>query len=250
MKVKVKKGDVIWNYLSIVSSLGSNIVIVPFVMYYLSGEMLGLWYVFCSVGGIASLFDFGFTVTFSRNITYCWSGAKSYKKIGGVQEVSKEPDFKMMNVILFVCRKVYMIIAIVILILMLSLGSLYIYNISSHLDYNVTLSAWVLYSIGVFLNMYYNYYDSFLRGVGAVEKASKSRTIAKLSQIFLMAILLVCGCGIIGISIAYILFGCLFRLLCKYAFYRHEGLKDKLLSRVSSLSFQKRTGLALFEMLI
>lgn len=241
MNIKVKKGDVIWSYLSIITSLCSNIVIIPIVMCYLSGEMLGLWYVFGGIGGIAYLFDFGFTATFARNITYCWSGAKCFQKQGGIKAECNEPDFQVMNVILYVCRRVYMIIAVIILILMLSVGTLYVYHIASHLDVKIVIIAWSLYSLGVFLNMYYNYYDSFLRGIGAVKQASKNRTIAKIVQIVLMAVLLMLGQSIIGISIAYIIFGCLFRVLSKHSFYNYEGLGEKLQmykTRISKKQFK------------
>lgn len=228
MQVKVKKGDVIWSYLSIFTSLTSNIIIMPLVVYYLTGEMMGLWYVYGSIGAIAHLFDFGFTVTFARNITYCWSGASRLNKVGGVVSAHHEPDFKLMNNILQVCRYIYMIIAFVILILMLTVGSWYILHITEHIDGYTPIVSWVCYTLGVFLNMYFNYFDSFLRGVGAVKYASRNRTIAKLTQIILMAIFLVSGLGIIGISIAYIIFGFVFRLLCKHDFYQYQNIGERL----------------------
>lgn len=239
MRVKVNKEDVVWSYLSIITTMMSNIVVVPFIVYYLSGEMLGLWYVFVSIGAIAHLFDFGFTTTFARNITYCWSGAKSLKKNGAMHTQSVQPDFYLMKNILETSKRIYLLISILILILMSTLGFWYISRITNHILGNNHLIAYGLYSIGVFLNMYYNYYDSFLRGVGAVKQASKNRTIAKFSQILLMIFLLICGCGIIGISIAYIAFGLIFRNLCKYHFYRYENIGDKLKAITKPISFKQ-----------
>ena len=71
MKVRISKKDVIWSYIGTLMSMGANLLLLPFLMYFLSDEMLGLWYVFASIGAIATLFDMGFSVTFARNITYC-----------------------------------------------------------------------------------------------------------------------------------------------------------------------------------
>ena len=54
-------------------------------------------YIFASIGAIATLFDMGFAVTFARNITYCWSGAKQLKKEDVVFVENSEPDYYLMK---------------------------------------------------------------------------------------------------------------------------------------------------------
>ena len=112
MQVSVNKADVIWSYIGTFMGLFSNILVVPFVVYYLNTEMLGLWYVFVSIGGLAHLFDFGFTITFGRNITYCWSGAKKLKKTGAEFSDNNQPDFRLMKNILNTCKKIYFFISL------------------------------------------------------------------------------------------------------------------------------------------
>lgn len=239
MQVRVKKGDVIWSYLSVITTMSTNIVVIPFVVYYLSGDMLGLWYVFGSFGAIAHLFDFGFTSTFARNITYCWSGARSLKTTGVEHTENKEPDFFLMKNILQTSRRVYFIIAFAILFLMLTVGLWYINHLTKHIIGYSHIIAYLGYTIGVFLNMYYNYYDSFLRGVGAVKNVSKNRTIAKMLQISTMIISLVLGAGIIGVSTAYVVFGLTFRTLCRNQFYKYQGIGDKLGMVKNTVTFEQ-----------
>ena len=69
MKISLTKKDVIWSYIGTIISMGSNLIMLPFLMYFLDSDMLGLWYIFASIGAIATLFDMGFAVTFARNIT-------------------------------------------------------------------------------------------------------------------------------------------------------------------------------------
>ena len=229
MQVKVKRSDVVWSYLGTFFSLCSNLITIPLVVYFLDPEMLGLWYVFVSIGAIANLFDFGFTVTFARNITYCWSGARRVLAEGAeFSEEATQPDYALMKRILDTCRQVYLLVSVIALVLMLSAGTVYIRHISAEVSGSSHMVAWFIYSAATFLNLYFNYYDSFLRGVGAVDTANKNRVLARAVHLSLMTVLLICGMGIIGASIAYLTYGLMFRLLGRRRFYAFEGIGEKL----------------------
>lgn len=66
MSINLSKVDIIWSYVGTILSMSANVLMLPVIVYYLDSDMLGLWYVFASIGGIAVLFDFGFGVTFAR----------------------------------------------------------------------------------------------------------------------------------------------------------------------------------------
>lgn len=228
MKIMLSKKDIIWSYIGTIISMGANLIMLPFLMHYLDEDRLGMWYVFVSIGTIATLFDMGFAVTFARNITYCWSGAKHLKKENVEFVENSEPDFKLMKDVLFTCKIIYGILAGAALLLLLTAGTGYISYISRGLTGSTHLIAWVIYAVAVFLNLYYGYYVSFLRGVGAVDRANKNTAIARMLQIALTIVLLFLGAGIIGACIAYLVYGTVFRLLGKYYFYNYQGIGDKL----------------------
>ena len=69
MNISVGKKDVIWSYASMALTMIVNLFLLPLYIYFFTPDMVGLWYVFISIGSIALLFDFGFSVTFARNIT-------------------------------------------------------------------------------------------------------------------------------------------------------------------------------------
>lgn len=228
MQVGVKKGDVIWSYLSVITTFVASVITLPIIIYYLDGDMLGLWYVFSSLGSITILFDFGFTVTFSRSITYCWSGAKKLTKIGVSDSVSSETDFEMMRNILYTCKRIYLIIALTAFVLLISVGTYYIFYISREISGYTHILSWLIYAIGAFLNLYYNYFDSFLRGVGAVKQANQNRVYARVAQLVVMLILLMSGLGLLGLSIAYLVFGVVFRVLGRSSFYSYQNIGEQL----------------------
>lgn len=228
MKINLTKKDVIWSYIGTIMSMASNLFLLPFIVYYLDEDMYGLWGVFASVGAIATLFDCGFSVTFARNITYCWSGANGLKREGVKFVENTEPDFCLMKKVLETCKRVYFLISIVALLFLLTIGTLYIISISHSVSGYMHIIAWIIYAIGTFLNLYYGYYASFLRGVGAVDQANKNTVIARAIQILLTIILLMLGLGIVGACIAYLAYGTVFRLLGKSKFFQYENIGEKL----------------------
>lgn len=228
MKISLTKKDVIWSYIGTIISMGSNLIMLPFLMYFLDSDMLGLWYIFASIGAIATLFDMGFAVTFARNITYCWSGAKQLKKEDVVFVENSEPDYYLMKKTLATCKLIYGILSGAALVLLLTIGTAYIMFVSQDISGYTYLVAWIIYAVAAFLNLYYGYFASFLRGVGAVDQANKNTVYARAIQILLTIVLLLCGTGLIGACIAYLAYGTIFRLLGKYHFYRYKGIGKSL----------------------
>lgn len=228
MEVRLRKRDVIWSYIGTILSMSANLLMLPVIIYYLDANMMGLWYVFVSIGAIALLFDFGFGVTFARNITYCWSGAGELKKEDVVFVENREPDFFLMKKVLRACKVIYLRLSCSALLLLITIGLGYILYISREIKGYEHIIAWIIYSVAVFLNLYYGYYAAFLRGVGAIDQANQNTVIARSAQILVTVILLILGFGIIGVCVAFLTYGTLFRMLGKWKFYRYQHIGENL----------------------
>lgn len=228
MKINIGKKDIIWGYLGTFMSMSANALLLPFILYFLDGDLLGLWYIFVSIGAIASLFDFGFSVTFARNITYCWSGARKLQKENVEFSNHTQVDFVMMRDVLTVCRRIYLVISMAAFSLMLFVGTPYIIYVSEGIRSYDYLPAWLIYMMAVFLNLYYGYYASFLRGVGDIEDANKNMIISRMAQIIVTILLLFAGMGLLGASIGYLIYGGLFRGLGKYKFFHYQNIGRSL----------------------
>lgn len=230
MKIKISKNDVIWNYIGIVVSLAGNFVLVPFLIKFLSTDYYGLWNVFTSLGAISVLFDFGFNSMFARNIAYSWSGVDHLTKENvDLASENSQVNYVLLKKVIRTCQIIYIIISTSALIILSTIGSVYVLNVSLKIHDNKTvLIAWLLFAFGVFLDLLYGYYDAFLRGIGEVGADNKARVISKAIQISLTILLLLLNFGIISVSIANIVYGLIFRGMCKKRFYEHEGLGIKL----------------------
>lgn len=227
--MNINKKDIIWNYLGIFCRLGINIIIMPLILAFLTEDEIGLWYVFSSVGNIAVLFDFGFAATLARNVAYCWSGAERLVAENVVfANSNRHPNIILMKKVMLTCRMIYLVISTLAMIVLLFVGTPYIYYITKNqLNYQYIL-AWLVYSLGVFLNLYYGYFTSFLKGVGAVAENNKAIVLSKLVQIISSVVLLANGGGLLAVSTAFLLSGIILRIASKRMFLRYEDIGNQL----------------------
>ena len=107
-RITVKRSDVVWNYVGTIMSMGSSFLLIPLLVYFLSNEQVGLWYVFTALTGFAQLLEFGFTATLSRNILFVLSGARRLSK-QGCDYASVEPgvDWHLFRVVLRTSKVIY-----------------------------------------------------------------------------------------------------------------------------------------------
>ncbi|NZA40236.1 O-unit flippase-like protein [Eubacterium callanderi] len=226
MAIQIGKKDVIWSYLGYFFNLGTNVLLMPFILRLVQGNELGLWYTFLSVGALVNLLDFGFSPTLIRNITYAWSGVSEIKKEGSSAISNTEPNYVLFFQVLSACKYVSLIIAGLALVIMLTIGSAYIMFISANMSFAVYAPAWVIYSFAVFLNIFYNYWTTSLKGIGDIKQAQISVICSKLVQILVSLIGLFLGGGIIALSLAYMLSGFVLRFLSKQFLFRNKQVSE------------------------
>lgn len=234
MRIKTTKKDVIWNYVGTIFVMGTNFIILPILMVFLSSELIGLWQVFVSIGAIAMLLDFGFSPTIARNVAYVWSGARKLQKTGTSEDVGDVVDFDLLKRVLYTCRLIYLVLAIAALLLLGFGGSLYIVLISSQIADGAIVIAWTIYVFAVFLNLYYYYYTALLLGIGAVASNNKARVTACFFQIAICFVFAFLGFGIIAPATAFLCYGIVYRLLGRRIF-----VKKTLINSKSRTSFRE-----------
>lgn len=215
--IKVTNKDIIWNYLGYGITFGINVILLPLVLHFLTPKELGLWYVFSSIGALITLFDFGFAPQVARNITYAFSGANDINKTG-VDSLFTEnkPNYKLLGNIISASKLLYFLIATISLILLLTVGTLYIKYISKDFFNNKILLSWLIFCFGCFVNLNYSYYNAVFRGLGNFIPLNKSLVISRSIQFVFSFLLLNLGFGILAVSIGYIVNTIVFRYYLTY----------------------------------
>ncbi len=223
--IKIGSRDFIWSYIGNFFRVGTNIILLPFILKYLSNEDLGMWYVFAAIGQLVVLLDFGFAATLARNVAYVWCGAKSLQKSQISKLNSQQIDWHTFYVILKSCKCIYGIIALIAFVFLISFGSWYVLKIGQREN---LIICWLIFSLGISLNLLYSYYTSILRGIGAIAENNQAQIISKSCQIVISIVLIMMGYGLLAISIGFFTSAVILRICSNYMFYRYEHIGSKL----------------------
>lgn len=219
-QIVVTKKDVAWSYIATAFNSGVGFILLPILMFFLDSDVLALWYIFLSLGAIVNLFDFGLTPSFSRNMTNAWSGAKELLAFGTSKDISEEPNYDLMAKVMGASKVLYFGLAAFSTLILLSVGTAYILYVSSGIDVAQVVPGWAVFCVAVFLNVYYGYYVTYLRGVGQVGAYSRITIAAKLIQVAISVSLLLTGWGLLAPAAAYAASGFVIRALSKRCFER------------------------------
>lgn len=228
MRIKTTKQDALWSFISTTMSMGANLIILPFVLTNLSDDATGLYYIFTTISAIATLFDFGFSPAIARSMAYAWSGADSLSKTGVNEAQNSKINYRLLHIIIRTCRIIYLALGLSALLLLIGVGTPYISFVIRSDPQREYYIAWIIYIIAVFFNIFYGYYVVFLRGIGAVANVNRITIASRVIQISLCVVLLYFGTGLVGVSIAYLMYGLSFRALASISFYRYENTGKRL----------------------
>lgn len=228
MNISVNRKEIIWGYLGTITSMLANLIIIPFVLFALNNDQIGLYYVFVAISSISQLFDFGFSPSVARSVAYVWTGAKELKICGASEEVGEKPNYGLLLHIIKVCKNFYAVMGASALILLSTVGTYYIHYISRGIDGNNHYIAWYIYVVAIVLNILFGYYTVMLRGVGHIIGANKAMVFSRFIQFILSIFFLLEGLGLIGISLAYLIYGLTYRALAGKYFYTYKDMTNQL----------------------
>ena len=229
MNISVSKKDVVWGYFSQFFSIASGLITLPLILKMLTKEEIGLNYLLITFGSLVSLFDFGFASQFGRNISYIFGGAQSLRKEG--LEVVDKPsgiNYRLLATMIHTAKYVYQRISLIVLVVMLSFGSWYVYKATNGFEsVDNVLIIWLVFSFSVFFEMFYSYYTALLVGKGLIMESRKAIVYSKLVYVILAFLFLYIGFGLLGIVVANII-APFFNRFIAYRYFFTEELKSKI----------------------
>lgn len=245
--INVGRRDIIWSYFAQFFSIASGIIILPMVLRMLSAEEVGMNYLMLSVGQLVTLVDFGFSPQFGRNVTYVYSGARQLLKNGIDTNPSNEINYSLLARLIQTARWIYRIMGGIVLLLMLTGGTIYIYHVTAGFtNISNSLLIWLIFSAGIFFQIYYSYYSALLTGSGKIKESKKAMVYTNLLKIVLTYILLYMGYGLLGVVVSNFISPFLTRYLSYYYFFTTE-MKQTLSQYKVTLSEKKELFLTLWH---
>jgi len=218
--------DIFWNYGATFLKIASSALLLPLALRTMSSEMVGIWAIFASITSFATLLDFGFGPSFTRNITYVFSGVRSLRAEGFeiVPRNQSPVDYGLLKGIIQAMRWFYMRIAAVLLILIGTIGTYYVYNLLINYNGNHTdvYIAWFLLCAVNIYNLYTLYYEALLQGKGLVKRSKQVAVLGHLAFLIAAASLLLLDYGLIAIVVAQACSVLLIRWLSHRLFFTPE----------------------------
>jgi len=224
--MQIGRKDISWNYAATFLRIASSALILPFILRMMSSEMVGIWIIFMTINTITTLLDFGFNSSFTRNVTYVFSGVRTLK-VNGVESVSLENqpiDYGLLKGIITVMRWLYFRMAIFLFILLSTFGTYYIYSLLHNYkgDHQEVYIAWALLCVITTYNLFTMYYDSLLQGKGLVKRSKQIFIIGESVYLVIVSILIIKGYGLVAIISAQASSVIIVRWLSYHSFFTSE----------------------------
>lgn len=239
MKALLKKSGsrlyssaVAWSFVFTAIRAGGNLLVLPLLLHKLSPAELGLWYVFLSLGGLASLIDFGFYPTMSRVTAFLWAGAKEIletgvqpvRATGGIPPV---PNYRLLADLVKTMQIYYRGIGILVTVLMGTFGTIWLVHKTQTLpDAQTVLWAWLLFLAGIFVNITSGMWHPLLSGINQVRLNQQIFVCGLIVNYLTIIIGLLLGAGLFAPVAGFFLMGAVSRTGARWQFSRFTRSKE------------------------
>jgi O-antigen/teichoic acid export membrane protein len=224
--MQITKIDVLWNYAATFLKIASSVLLLPFILRMMPSEMVGIWSIFATITVFTVLLDFGFNPSFTRNVTYVFSGVKTLK-INGIETVDEEDftiDYGLLKGVIVAMRWFYSRMAIILFFLLVTLGTYYIHSLLQKYkgDHREVYIAWILLCVINTYNLFTFYYDALLQGKGLVKRSKQIMIVGQAVYLVIATILIMAGKGLVAIVSAQAASVIIVRWLSYYSFFTKE----------------------------
>jgi len=222
----IGRKDVIWNYTATLLRIASSALLLPLILRTMPSEMVGIWTVFMTITSFSVLLDFGFSPSFTRNVTYVFSGVRILK-VNGFESPTignQTVDYGLLKGLISAMRWFYLRIAIILFLLLATIGTYYIYSLLQNYNgvHKEVYIAWTLLCVINTYNLYTLYYDSLLQGKGLIKRSKQIVIVGQSFYLIIAAILLLYEFGLVAIVSAQALSVIIIRWLSYRSFFTSE----------------------------
>ncbi|RYF26878.1 MAG: hypothetical protein EOO42_00195 [Flavobacteriales bacterium] len=219
----INKIDVIWNYIATFFRVASSAILLPLILRFLPTEEVGVWALFSSISALIFLLDFGFNSSFTRNVTYVFSGAQILETEGitNVDNIKRSVNYELLKGLISAMKWFYGRVSMLLFALLISVGSFYIYHVLK--DYSgdevKIYIAWGVFCLINTYNLYTLYYDALLEGKGLIRVAKKITIIGNLTYLAVATLLVLNGFGLLSLVSSQLISVLIIRILSYKVFF-------------------------------
>ena len=205
--------------------VASALVVLPLILRMLTQEEVGLWSVMIGLNSMIYLLDFGFFKTFSRAVTYVFSGAQSLEREGFTPVEEGSPiSYNLLKGLIKAMSHFYGFVSLMLLLLFFTGGVWYIQRLLENFSGDLISAKIAWYSYGVLLcyQFFTYYYDAALVGRGMIKRSRQIIVFSQTLHIVISSALLLSGLGIVSMVIGQATATIVNRTLARLAFYDNQ----------------------------
>lgn len=189
----------------------SLFVVLPMILTKFTEAEISLWYLFSSIIVLSGLVDFGFRATFTRIISYSYSGATHIGVFEGNEELKDRPsNWSLIEKIFSSMKKIHLWLSVLIFIFMISFGTWAMAKpISLVSSNNFPWIAWGVIVLTTVLKFYGTIYQNYLEGLNRIALVRKIESVVSFGLIVSSIIVLFFGGKLLELVITFQFFGLL-----------------------------------------
>lgn len=193
-----------WSWAFNFLRLASGLLLLPLLLRCLSEPDLGMYYAFLDLFALTMVLDFGIGPTLGRFVSYAMGGARRLIAQGVAEDAPHgAPNYPLIWELLATARATYQVLAVAIGVILGSLGSLLVaFKVAETSSPGLTWIAWGLCVLSASCDLYFGFWNNFLRGLNQVLISLRIMVLAYALRLLLGCGLLLAGGGLLSVPLA------------------------------------------------
>ncbi len=208
--------------------IGSNILLLPIALTYLSQPEMAVWWIFLSLGALSTLADFGFAPAITRVYSFLWGGAEDFDT-EGLRPAPEDgsPNLPRVHQLHVTVARLYLILATIVTLVLAVGGTLFLWR-KMHLIENPSSGwlAWALFVAVIGLNLKTSYWLTAAQGINRVREVQASNLWGGLVYLVVGSMLLLAGFKLVALALAVGVRALVARWICVRAFSKAAQFDD------------------------
>jgi hypothetical protein len=201
---RIYNSAVVWSALVTALRMGAAVLVLPLLLHLLTKEEFGVYYLFLRLAAFAPIIDFGFSITVGRHVSYAMGGATELRAHGlPPTSADAAPNRVLLWELMATYRMLYRYLSLIALVVLGVGGTYNIALVAANTTYPaLTWAGWVVTVIATGVEIYFGWWNIFLRGMNQVQRNAQYAVFTTLLQLALSAVLLLAGFGLLSVPLA------------------------------------------------
>jgi O-antigen/teichoic acid export membrane protein len=202
--------------------VGSQFLLLPAILVYLSPEQQATWWVFLALGNFANLADFGFGPAIARVYQFFWAGAEDFAEEGlPGHGNSREPNLQKIVILNRSVQYLYSRLSLVATLLLGIVGTLYLIGpITSSSESGRMWLLWGTFLLAIGFNFMTSHWQLACQGINKVRDLQMASLASGIGYVVTALVLLKLRFGLAALVFATFVRGAIIAVLTRRAFGR------------------------------